>query len=73
MALKDVPTKLEDFAKLPDVAVKHEDSQKECCLQIADYLVGSVSRAFRGDASYYSLISGKFRDAWKNTWGLRKI
>lgn len=77
LALKDapraIPFKPEDFVELPDVVVNHEDSQKECCLQIADYLAGSVSRAYKRDLKYYSLISGKFRDDWKNTWGLQKI
>jgi len=60
-------------AQLPDLIVRHEDSRKEPCLQVVDYLAGSVSRAFRGDHTYYQLISRKFREDWKKTWGLRKI
>jgi hypothetical protein len=65
--------RVEDFKELPELIVRHEDSRKEPCLQVVDYLAGSVSRAFRGDHTYYQLISRKFREDWKVTWGLRKI
>jgi hypothetical protein len=65
--------RVEDFKELPEFIVRHEDSRKEPCLQVVDYLAGSVSRAFGGDHTYYQLISRKFREDWKKTWGLRKI
>jgi ribosomal protein L44E len=65
--------RVEDFKELPELIVRHEDSRKEPCLQVVDYLAGSVSRAFRGDHTYYQLISRKFREDWKVTWGLQKI
>jgi len=59
--------RVEDFKELPEFIVRHEDSRKMPCLQVVDYLAGSVSRAFRGDHTYYQLISRKFREDWKVT------
>lgn len=68
-----VAFRLEEFVEPPQTSVLHEDSRKQPCLQIADYLAGSVSRAFRRDPVYYNLISSKFRNEWKVTWGLERI
>ncbi len=54
----------------PDIRPKHENSRLNPCLQVADYVSSSVFRACeRGDDRYYSMIKGKFKDGWIDTWG----
>ena len=70
---KDITFKPNEFVIIPKVEVKHMDSKKDVCIQVADYLAGSVGRAFRGNRKYYDIIMDKFKDQWKITWGLKKI
>ena len=70
---KEIPFKSSQFTTLPEIEVKHEDSRKDACIQIADYLAGAVGRAFRRDKKYYEIIAEKFRKDWKVTWDLPKI
>lgn len=47
--------------------IEHENSLNDVCLQIADYVAGSVFRKMeRADSSYYDLIKTgiKYRDKW---------
>ena len=70
---KSVTFKLNEFVTIPEVKVKHEDSRKDVCVQVADYLAGSVGRAFRVNREYYDIVADKFKNQWKVTWGLEKI
>lgn len=47
--------------------IEHENSLNDVCLQIADYVAGSVfKKTERDDPTYYDLIKGriKYRDKW---------
>lgn len=47
--------------------IEHENSMNDVCLQIADYVAGSVNRKMeRGDPTFYDIIQKqiKYRDQW---------
>jgi hypothetical protein len=49
------------------VKIKHSDSRNDVCLQIADYISGSIfAKSERRDNRYYDLIKGKIKhkDQW---------
>jgi hypothetical protein len=51
-----------DGITISNIRIRHENSQKEPCLQAADYLAGACFRRYEfGDASYYEMIKRKVR------------
>lgn len=70
---KDIALQPNEFVDIPEVEVRHEDSRNDVCVQIADYLAGSIGHAFRGDLKYYNVIAKKFKSQWKITLGLEKL
>jgi hypothetical protein len=55
----------------PEILLKHDVSQNDPCLQIADYVAASVFQFYeRKKPEYYNIISKKFPYGWRDIWGL---
>jgi hypothetical protein len=49
-----------------NISIRHLDSKSHSCLQIADYVAGSISAKFtRGESKYYDIIKKKIRHKQK--------
>ena len=50
-------------------SIRHLDSKSHSCLQVADYLAGSISAKFtRNESKYYDMIKQKIRHKQKWDW-----
>ncbi|MGI0062659.1 MAG: DUF3800 domain-containing protein [Nitrosotalea sp.] len=50
-------------------SIRHLDSKSTACLQVADYVAGSISTKFtRGKSQYYDVVKTKLRHKKKWDW-----
>ena len=53
----------------PPIKVKRKDSQEEACLQIADYIAGTIFYTVtRQNYKYWDIIKAKFPIEWQQCW-----
>ena len=53
----------------PRIVVKRKDSQEDRCLQITDYIAGTIFyRVTKKDNKYWNIIESRFPHHWRQCW-----